>query len=56
MTLYTIGHSTHSEAEFIWLLKQHGVDHLIDVRSMPGSRKFPHFNSDDMARWQAAGV
>lgn len=45
-TLYTIGHSTHSIEEFIALLKEHGIGHLVDVRSIPKSRHVPQFNSD----------
>lgn len=45
-TLYTIGHSTHTIEEFIALLKEHGIEHLVDVRSIPKSRHVPQFNSD----------
>lgn len=48
-TLYTIGHSTHSIEEFIALLKEHGIEHLVDVRSIPKSRHVPQFNSDVFA-------
>ncbi|HKF48441.1 MAG TPA: DUF488 domain-containing protein [Terracidiphilus sp.] len=44
--LYTIGHSTHSIEEFVALLKAHGVEHLVDVRSIPKSRHCPQFNAD----------
>lgn len=50
-TLYTIGHSTHSAAEFAGLLEHHGIRFLVDVRSHPGSRKFQHFNAERMALW-----
>lgn len=45
-TLYTIGHSTHSIAEFIDLLRVHGVEQIADVRSIPKSRHCPQFNAD----------
>jgi len=45
-TVYTIGHSTHTIEEFIALLKEHGIEHLADVRSIPKSRHVPQFNSD----------
>ncbi len=45
-TIWTIGHSTHSEAEFIALLKSYDIKLLADVRRFPGSRKFPQFNQD----------
>jgi uncharacterized protein (DUF488 family) len=45
-TLYAIGHSTRPLAEFVDLISLQGVSNLVDVRSMPGSRKFPHFNKE----------
>lgn len=44
--IFTIGHSTHSLDEFLGLLQQSSVEKLIDVRKLPGSNKFPHFNQD----------
>ncbi len=48
-TIYTIGHSTRPIAEFVVLLRQVAVDLLVDVRSIPCSRKNPQFNSDILA-------
>lgn len=45
-TLFTIGHSTHPIEEFIALLSAHGVQQLVDVRTVPKSRHCPQFNSD----------
>lgn len=45
-TLWTIGHSTRSLAEFTALLKHYQIECIADVRHFPGSRKFPHFNKD----------
>jgi uncharacterized protein (DUF488 family) len=45
-TIFTIGHSTRTIAEFVALLRQAAVDLLIDVRSIPRSRTNPQFNSD----------
>lgn len=39
--LYTIGHSTHPLDEFVALLQSHGVDWLMDVRTVPRSRTNP---------------
>lgn len=50
-TIYTIGHSTHTEEEFLDLLKQHGTELLADVRSYPGSRHVPQFNRENMEQW-----
>lgn len=49
MTVYTVGHSNRSLDEFIGLLKVNGVDTLVDVRKLPGSNKYPHFNQDELA-------
>jgi hypothetical protein len=42
----TIGHSTRATEEFIGLLTAHGVRCLVDVRTMPGSRRNPQFNAE----------
>lgn len=42
--VFTIGHSTRSLKEFIRLVKAHGVQRVIDVRSIPRSRHNPQFN------------
>jgi uncharacterized protein (DUF488 family) len=56
-TLFTVGHSTHSIEEFIALLKGHGVEHLVDVRSIPKSRHCPQFNTEVLGPWlQRAGI
>ena len=44
MLLYTIGHSNLPAEDFIAHLEQHGITLLVDVRSRPYSRYFPHFN------------
>lgn len=46
MTVYTIGHSTHSAAAFRSLLEAHGIRTLIDVRRFPGSRRHPQFGRE----------
>ena len=45
-TLYTVGHSTRSLDELVALLKAHGVEAVADVRLIPRSRRYPHFNAD----------
>ena len=45
---FTIGHSTRSLAEFTGLLKESGIDLLVDVRSIPRSRTNPQFNQDTL--------
>jgi uncharacterized protein (DUF488 family) len=49
VNLFTIGHSTYSLERFLALLPQHGIETLADIRRFPGSRKFPHFNRDELA-------
>jgi uncharacterized protein (DUF488 family) len=44
LKVWTIGHSTRSAEEFGQLLLSHHIETLVDVRSFPGSRRFPHFN------------
>jgi uncharacterized protein (DUF488 family) len=48
-TLLTIGHSTRSIDEFIELLKGHGVQEIVDVRTVPKSRHCPQFNLDSLS-------
>ena len=45
-TLWTIGHSTHSAETFIAMLKAYDIQVLVDIRRLPGSRKYPHFNQE----------
>jgi uncharacterized protein (DUF488 family) len=45
-TIFTIGHSTRTIAEFVALLRRVAVDLLVDVRSIPRSRTNPQFNAD----------
>ena len=46
--LYTIGHSRHSIAHFINLLKEHAVSLIFDVRSIPYSRRNPQFSQKSL--------
>ncbi len=46
--IYSIGHSNHTIEEFISLLKAHGVEQLVDVRSIPKSRHNPQFNQEEL--------
>src|SRR5262249_39712172 len=55
--IYTIGHSTRPEKEFIELLKQYSIQTLVDVRTLPRSRWNPQFNSTSMQKsLPAAGI
>ena len=48
LQLFTIGHSTHSLDRFLFLLAQYNIKTLADIRRFPGSRKFPHFNKENL--------
>jgi uncharacterized protein (DUF488 family) len=45
-TFFTIGHSTRTIPEFADLLRESGVDLVVDVRSMPRSCTNPQFNEE----------
>jgi uncharacterized protein (DUF488 family) len=47
--VWTIGHSTRSAEEFQEILAAHQIEALIDVRSFPGSRRYPQFNKQQLA-------
>jgi len=46
MKIYTVGHSSRTLQEFLTLLKDYRIDALVDIRRVPGSKKFPHFASE----------
>lgn len=48
--ILTIGHSTRPIEEFIELLRRHGVERLVDIRTIPRSRRNPQFNGDTLAK------
>lgn len=49
MKFLTVGHSTHSEEAFLTLLQAHGVNRLADIRTIPQSRRHPHFSREALA-------
>jgi uncharacterized protein (DUF488 family) len=49
ISIYTIGHSTRPLDEFMALLAAHGIRQLVDIRSIPRSRRHPHFSSDALS-------
>ena len=44
--LFTIGHSNHDMAHFIYLLQRYHIDYLLDVRSTPYSKYTEQFNRE----------
>jgi uncharacterized protein (DUF488 family) len=56
-TLYTIGHSTRTQDEFLATLQAHSIQTLVDIRSFPVSRRLPHFNRESLEKTlPAAGI
>lgn len=54
---FTIGHSNRTFDDFVDLLRATGIEMVVDVRRLPGSRRNPHFNEDVL--WEtlpAAGI
>lgn len=49
-TIYTLGHSTHPIEEFVGILRAFGVEQLVDVRTVPGSRHNPQFAKAELER------
>jgi uncharacterized protein (DUF488 family) len=47
--IFTVGHSTLPIGRFVELLKVYGIEQLVDIRTMPGSRHNPQFGSDALA-------
>ena len=53
----TIGHSTHPLDIFISILKKNGVTHVLDVRTVPRSRRNPQFDKATLPEsLRAAGI
>ncbi len=57
MTVFTIGHSTRDLDSFLAALTAAGVDGVADIRRFPRSRRYPHFNAENLApALAAAGI
>ncbi|MPZ38682.1 MAG: DUF488 family protein [Rhizobiales bacterium] len=55
--LLTIGHSNLPLDQFMTMLKAHNVTAIVDVRSVPFSRRFPWFSSRTLSeRLQSKGI
>ena len=48
--VWTIGHSTRSIEDFLALLQSFQIQMVVDVRHYPGSKRYPHFNKEDLER------
>jgi uncharacterized protein (DUF488 family) len=49
MRIWTVGHSTRAIDEFISLIQANDIKLLADVRSLPGSGRYPQFNREMLA-------
>jgi uncharacterized protein (DUF488 family) len=49
MRIWTIGHSTRDIASFTSLLEANDIKLLADVRSLPGSKRYPQYNKEALA-------
>ena len=52
--IFTIGHSTRTADEFAALLHTHGIGQIADVRTVPQSKRHPHFRRDALTAFLAA--
>jgi uncharacterized protein (DUF488 family) len=46
IAVWTVGHSTRTAEELVELLHAHGIRLLVDIRTVPRSRRNPQFNKD----------
>ena len=50
MRVWSVGHSTHTFEAFVRLLAMHDISLLADIRTVPKSRRHPHFHAEALAR------
>ena len=50
LRIWTIGHSTRKIDIFISLLKENGINLVADVRMYPGSKRYPQFGREALAK------
>jgi uncharacterized protein (DUF488 family) len=56
-TIFTIGHSTRAFEEFLELLRAHRIQRLIDIRTIPRSRRNPQYGIETLGpSLKAAGI
>jgi len=48
--IFTLGHSSLPWEEFLALLREYGIDVVVDVRRFPTSKKHPQFTKEPLAR------
>ena len=45
-TVWTIGHSTRTLEELVEMVHSFQIEMVVDIRSYPGSRRYPQFNKE----------
>ena len=48
LLLYSVGHSTRANDDFLDLLRHFGIEMLVDIRTIPGSRRHPQFGQQNL--------
>lgn len=48
-TVWTIGHSTRTLEDLVQMLHSFKIELVADIRSYPGSRRYPQFNKESLA-------
>ena len=49
--MHTVGHGSLPAEDFVVVLEDAGVGHVVDVRAYPGSRHNPQYGQQEMQRW-----
>jgi uncharacterized protein (DUF488 family) len=49
VTIWTIGHSTRPLEDFLALLASYAIENVADVRSFPGSRRYPQYGKVELS-------
>lgn len=49
--MFSVGHGAAAQQELAERLRRVGITRLVDVRTAPGSRRHPQFNSEQLAAW-----
>lgn len=50
ITVFTIGHSTHTLKEFVEILLAQKIEKVVDIRTIPRSRHNPQFNKETLPK------
>ena len=49
--IYTLGHSTRTQQEFLSILSAFQINTVVDIRTIPRSRKNPQYDQEEFRRW-----